>query len=565
MANEKDVKIIRSFNINTNDIPSSGTTRKFEISGDNGALFSMEVFDGDGNYYNFLTRTWSASRYMLSNRSIKGSNYIGNVEFSNVASKEHTYTIRLFAETTSCVATRFSPRNEVRNADGTINENLSTGSNSNMITKQIYQVISTSKILKIRTMAPELGDGGDVWNGSTPSLSSGAGEQQINYGDIDGDLFYNFTITKTAGSGRSISIVRQPTENDFLAFRFVDFGATPITLGGENIWAGAARGTDTTNAVMSGTDLVTMTTNVADTMVAGDRITGTGISASDVVTVLNVTDGTAKQFRASQNVSIGSGVTLTITEPQYYKWSIDNVAELDSGMVLDPSSTTGSNVTAGSYIKDYLVRGSYTTTNTVDCEKKEETIYYEIANSPGVETTADATAVSRTSYTTAQAGNLTFNNQQKLAIASDTNVKILGYGPDAIAKITGGLELEFKNLKAEILESNKITTTTTSSTSHNASTTVAVAEQDGILIGYSVVEGIGINVSTAKPLVTAKAAATGAGDITLSTAQALESGISLDFINAAKVVTITGSVKIKNVPDSALTIYLDIEKFLTSD
>ena len=572
--NTREVKTIRSFDIKTSDIPAGGTTRAFKISGDKGALFSMEVFDNDGNYYNFMSKTWRASRYILSKKSIKGSQYNGSIKFSEIASKLHVYTIRLFAETTDCVITKFSKRKEIRNANNTINENLSTGSNSNMITKQIHQALASNKILKIRAIAPEFGDGGEVWNGSTPSLSSGAGEQQINFGEVDGDLYYNFTITKTAASGKSISIVRQPTENDFLAFRFVDFGATPITLGGENIWAGAARSTDKTvnGAVTSGTN-VTMDDDVGSFWAVGDRITGNAAldakTDADAVTItaINVDVGSganAKIFTMSEAVAIADGETLTFTEPQYYKWSINNVAELSSGMVLDKSSTTGGNVTAGSYIKSYLSRGSYTLVDTVDCEQQEKTIYYNIAGSPGVETTADATTVSRSGYTTAQAGNITFNNQQKLAIASDTNVKILGYGPDSIARITGGLELEFRNLKAEILESNKITTTTTSSTSHNASTTVAVAEQDGILIGYSIIDGIGINTARSQRVVTAKAGATGAGNITLSAAQALESGASLDFNGAAKIITITGSVKIKGTPDSSLVIYLDIEKFLIS-
>ena len=54
-------KVIRKFVIDTSELSPDGGLRKFTIEGDNDAVFSMEVYDDDGNYYNFFTKSWSST------------------------------------------------------------------------------------------------------------------------------------------------------------------------------------------------------------------------------------------------------------------------------------------------------------------------------------------------------------------------------------------------------------------------------------------------------------------------------------------------------------------------
>ena len=61
MANEK---IIKSFNLDTSDIKAAGEKRKLEIAGDNGAVFSLEIKNGN-NYYNFQTNLFQATETKL--------------------------------------------------------------------------------------------------------------------------------------------------------------------------------------------------------------------------------------------------------------------------------------------------------------------------------------------------------------------------------------------------------------------------------------------------------------------------------------------------------------------
>ena len=54
--------IIKEFVINTKDIHSTGETRPFFIIGDADAVFSLEIKNEDGNFYNFFNNTFQANK-----------------------------------------------------------------------------------------------------------------------------------------------------------------------------------------------------------------------------------------------------------------------------------------------------------------------------------------------------------------------------------------------------------------------------------------------------------------------------------------------------------------------
>ena len=116
--------------------------------------------------------------------------------------------------------------------------------------------------------------------------------------------------------------------------------SSPLNIPGEDIYP-AVSDTDNTNATMSSTTLVTMVGDVADNVTVGDKVTGTGISSSDTVTVVNITDGTAKQFRTDTAVSIGSGVTLSFLNRRNYRWHVDNIEYLSPGIKIKDDETGG--------------------------------------------------------------------------------------------------------------------------------------------------------------------------------------------------------------------------------
>ncbi len=552
MATDRKIKYIRDFQLPESIAYGSGQF-KFKIIGDNGAKFRLQVKNVDNHVYNWESRTFSATELNKSLvRTIKGANYTDTFVFPE-AGKVNGYVFDLFALEDDCSVTKHVSYVEVRDEAGAVDTNKSVGSNSNLLTRAVTQ--GSPVAVNMSSIAPTLADGGEVWNGATHS-SQALGSSLSSRRSAKKN---NFKITVTAPSGKAIKIDRQPLVSDIAVKMnaIVNAWSSDYLLPDENIWSGAARGTDTTNAVMSGTDLVTMTTNVADTMAPGDRITGTGISASDVVTVLNVVDGTAKQFRASQNVSIGSGVTLTITEPVYYRWPVANHVRLTEGAVLDPNHAK---VTANSHIAPYQTYLTRFYLDESNCEVNESTI---TTVDKGFEPIKPVGNILTSSYNRAltQAGEIIFNNPQVKSFES-TSHKFYMYGERNIARFMYAKNVKITNLKAEIETANIVTTTISdaSATGSAALSDFDVASVNGIMDDVSVVSGPNISVATSQPIVTTISTS----NLTLTPgSHYVQNGQTLTFSGAASVITITGSVEIDDIGDNNTTLYFDVEKFLT--
>jgi hypothetical protein len=94
------MKLIRNFEINTNDLSTLQESRSFKVSGDDGATFSLQVKTAAGKFYNFKSRefeTTITSEHRLKNQTITGTSYTGHLFFPADTDGE-TYTILLFAE-----------------------------------------------------------------------------------------------------------------------------------------------------------------------------------------------------------------------------------------------------------------------------------------------------------------------------------------------------------------------------------------------------------------------------------------------------------------------------------
>jgi hypothetical protein len=349
---------------------------------------------------------------------------------------------------------------------------------------------------------------------------------------------------------------------------------SPVTDGGIHASGGCEECVD-----------VTMAQDVRTIMAVGDQITGEGcdICNSTIVTVaaINVgsdakvfrsdttatftnglelhfsskvnrshttvtvveTSGTATDFTMSQAIQFRDNQPLTFTPRKNYQWPLSDVVKIQSGMTVLPST----NVTANTVVSDYE--------NTITINEgydNEETIVQDrvsAINTLGTPTITNGVV-------SAQTGNVVFNNQQALLLAGDS-IKIGASGESSIANLSG-YDLRITDLSIAL---TPITTTTTSAVS--ASATIPVASVNGILPNTSTISGIGINAAQADPLVTARSATTGAGNLTASVAQTLESGQTFTFSGAGQVATITGNIEILRAGTSSESIFFDIEKLLT--
>ena len=230
-------------------------------------------------------------------------------------------------------------------------------------------------------------------------------------------------------------------------------------------------------------------------------------------------------------------------------------------MLLDPGAT---NVTDGSFIANYessFEAEEETSTPTdgpapIDAPTdKVKATQYEV-RLPGIKATGDPTLTN--GVLTSQSGEVIFNKQQADALKDDS-VKFYAGGIGQISTLTG-YDVKFSDLKVEL---TKVTTTVDGAVSN--STSVVVDERAGIRNTLSTVTGIGIDDSSAVPTVASGAGAVnGSGTIVLSAAQTLEDGITLTFGNTSRTATITGNIEVKKAGTGDLSLYFNVENFLTS-
>ena len=250
----------------------------------------------------------------------------------------------------------------------------------------------------------------------------------------------------------------------------------------------------------------------------------------------------------SQNIGFIDGADILFSNRKNKRWPLDNINGLAAGnnIIKEPTDT---NVTAESFIADYR------DTVTVNPDTEFEQIIVK-DSIPALETKSQIPTVVD-GFVTTQPGSVVFNKQQVLALGGDT-IKIAGYGLSKALEFYN-YDILFTDLAISL---TPITTTTTSSVSN--STTVPVASVNGILPSITTVSGIGIDAAAADPIVNSRSVTSGAGNLELSAAQTLESGVTLTYANTSHTATITGNMEILRAGTASQTIYFDIERLLST-
>ena len=492
------MKVINNFNINTSPLSSLGENRPFSISGSPNAVFSLEITNEDGNYYDFKTELFSGTKTgntKLKNKVLVGGTFNGNIKFPAVGDDDH-YDFYLFAE--GAFNTEHRDYKEVRFDDNSVDINSSIGSDSSLIRKRIIQY-STAAALTLTAHSP---NSLATWGSVSIATDSITGPRH------GGLVKQYFQIRVSAAATRAIQIDRQPIENDISTFVTRNIGAPDASFAGE----------------------------------VGDAL-----------------------------------------EDGYYKWAIksdSSIHGLTQGMPV-----TGTNVTALSQLAEFKESITYTYEvpkeildevdeegNVIGKVKKEDSDYADLPAKTKTVTTiiTQASGVDpegfAPTYTdgvvTKQLGSITFNKKQVEVLTDDTGVKFWAYGPQDISRLTK-TKVKLSDLKVELTAP---TTTTTSAV--NNSVTIPVADREGTIVNVSTISGIGIDSTAVNPTI-ASATADGAGNWTASAAQTLESGTTLTVGGTGRVVIISGYIEVKEFGngdghDGAVTLYFDLERFLTA-
>ena len=580
-------KTITNFNIDLSDMPAVGGTRVFSIRGDVGAIFSLEVKQEDGYYYNFTTGLFSATRSRLKQKAV-GANglYTGSIVFPEVTDNDQ-YDIYLFAE--PAFDTVHAKYKEIRFGDGTLDINSSKGSNSSLLQKVIYQYTDTT--ITLYSTQQTLGGASVTWldSNTTDTIVVGRGR---NSGKR------SFSMTVTTGTTEGLRVLRQPTVNDFfkeLNVKLVRDGFVKVQ--GEDPWAEAAsrssgttdgqtRGSSTLN-LAGGADAVETTKITVDALPTGtkvgDRVTGHTIGGIQnclnaaanrdtgifLITALNPDGDNVNEFNVDPGITIPDGGTLYFNAPYYHRWKTSasdggyGVLGLSTGLTESsglsepnptvPKSDLTNNRGRPATIGPYEDSTTYTTeTQNEDGSISEQTIEDINVSYPAIDTTSfDPTVVN--GQVTKQDGIITFDVPYKSNGATETWVLVRGL---EWVKTVHNTEIIVSNLKVAL---TKPTTTTTSAVNNSA--TIPVADREGTIQNISTISGIGIASGVANPTITS-ATADGAGSWTASAAQTLESGITLTVEGTSRTATITGDIEVIGCGDSNFSLIIEVPNFV---
>ena len=544
---------IKSVNVDTTDILNEGEQRVITIKGDDDAVFSLEILKSDGKYYDFKTKTFVTGVRKLNKKRVGGS-YSVNVKFPSASSVN--YEINIIAETIWNIKTKHVDFVDFRNADDSVNINKTTGSNTNILTRKIYQ--DPLKTLKLSCIAPSLGS---TSTGTVNGATSGSNriildEQVANLPSLYkiGD---KVTGTGIAASVHAIvtkinpdndnvneieiSVADSATNDDTLTFTPPFNGMTPSVVSD----TGADSILFSTGSSFTTTFTITLTSPTGRTFNV-IRTPNTG----DLCTIEDVTFGSAAIVLEGEN---------TDSSTKFFRFPVDNISELAEGMSLDPSrSGTGANTTTPAVISRYETTTTTTKVIESDFENEIETTNLIDVSVAGVDSYNNpVTTVDRNGRTTAQAGNIIFDVQQLDALKSDASVKIYAHGNKTIKQMKG-IDANVSNVT---VTSAQVSTTTSGAVS--SSTTIGLTEVGNISAGMTV-RGVGIAASAANPTVVSKSTTSGAGNIVVSAAQTLESGQTLFFDGATNEVTIKGTIELKQMGLANEKLYFDVERFISA-
>ena len=543
--------IIRNFNINLNYISNNGETRQFVVEGSKNSIFSLVVEKLTGTtvtYYNFSTQTFTSTFKRLKNKKLISSSYVGSVVFPagglSSGNSPNTYTFKLYAE--SAWGTKHVSVVEKRFPDNTIDLNSSTGSNSDLLQKVLYQFPET--IITIGAISPNALSGFTGVNVSGENISVQRGN---NTGKIP------FTITCTLGSSKVGKLKRQPQSADITSFAARILGE-PVAIPGVTANQGGESGQDMTINNLPRSNSNTFTVTEVGVTAVGMTIKGAafdGVYDKDhpvIVTAVN-----SNTITINKSVSIANEVAntaVTANDIRYRRWKCTEIQRLSTGMLVFSGG-----VSVGTRILGYKDVSSYDLeTQGEDGSVQESSFDVVNFDIPALDVLGYQPVYEHGTLSTQQ-GIITFNTPQIVASNRNVGTKLYAYGPSNILTVNNS-NLKITNLKAEITE----VSTTISDASADGATALNdfdVASVSGIMDDVSTVHGVNLNPTGVTPTVTTISSS----NLTLTPGgHSVQNGQTLTFKGAGRVFTITGDIEFQNVDTRNFALQFDLEKFITA-
>ncbi len=542
--------IIKEFNIDLNYINNNGESRPFSVVADKGSIFSLMVKKQTGStitYYDFNTTTFVSSQKRLKNRKLLTGSFSGSILFPagglSSGNNPNTYTLMLFAE--SAYGTSHVPSVEARFPDGTVDLNSSTGSNSNLLQKILYQFPQT--VVTLSAITPNNLSGYAGMSIVSESISVQRGK---NTGKIP------FKITCTLGSTKAGKKKRKPVTSDLSAFAARTLGE-PVAIPGVTANQGGEPGIDLTINNLPRSNSDTFTVAEAGATAVGMTIKGVaidGVYDKDhpvIVTAVNSNTITINKRVSIANVVANTAVTAN--DIRYRRWKCTEIQGLVPGML-----AYSGGVAAGTKISKYLdTTDQLIETTDSDGGVKEKTITTVNFDVPALDVLGHK-PVFQYGVLSSQQGIITFDTPQVVASNRNVGTKFYAYGPQAINSLYNST-LDITDLEVEI---EKVVTTVNDANADGATAqgNITVASSSGVMDDVSVMSGVNITATAADPTVTN----VNGNILTVSPNQFLQNGQTLTFTGAGRVINITGNVNFTNIDKTDFSLMFDIEKLVTA-
>ena len=212
-------KRIQSLDFDSSDVSNNGETRNFTINATNGSVFSLEIKSSANKYYNFYTNLFQTA-YTNLNKVVTSGVYQFSVVFPIAGPVK--YDIFLFAEDD----TLHGPKEEVRFADDTVDLNSSTGSDSRILQKVLWQGVDRALTYAVSAKSPN----------SVAHLSDHATITPVNYLKSATPIVQtSFSFSVTSASTKAFQISKQPTSDDIFVEVERTIGSAPAVIEGEDI------------------------------------------------------------------------------------------------------------------------------------------------------------------------------------------------------------------------------------------------------------------------------------------------------------------------------------------
>ena len=312
------MKLIQGFNIDTSNLPASSSARIFQVEGEEGAEFMLQVFNTPSgtsdpvDFYNFLTTSFSPTFTSANNLIVKmdNSTYSKSIKFPADASG-NSYTILLL--------TGASEDTEL---------NFSGGRKSHSVT--ITQVANTTL-----TFAPVTANTSDYTSFSSGDNVTSVAVPETTF-KILKTLDWTLTNASTDANGFGLRLIRQPIDTDWY---FTSSDTVNSSLDG-TIEGRAS----TVDGGTSSTTAVTIDANYTDVgggpITVGDFVFCDGVTAGTTVAAVNV-GGDGNDLTLSAAASITDGKTIEFIRATN-EVILDDLTDIAAGMVISAVSGTNS-------------------------------------------------------------------------------------------------------------------------------------------------------------------------------------------------------------------------------